>query len=316
MTEHPTVVVTDQVFPSTDLEAEALEAIGARLVVADGTLESVARLGADAVALLNTYMPIDGRLLDAVPNCKIVARYGIGVDNVDIAAAEQRGVVVTNVPDYSVEEVATQTLAMLLAAHRRLVPAHEKVMAGGWGLDGLRPISRFSTLTVGLVGFGRIGRALASYLRPLGCRLLVSDPFLKSAEPGTELVELDELLQAADIVSMHAPLTEQTRGMIDARRIAAMRTGAILVNTSRGGLVVLDDVVTALREGKLAAAALDVFESEPLDVEAIGRVPGLIATPHMAYYSEDSLQESQRKAVTQVIKVLSGQQPDYPVTAR
>lgn len=307
------VVVTDQVFPSIAIEQEILAGIGAVLEVADGTRDGVLRVAADADALLNTYLPVDQAMLKSVPNCRIVARYGIGVDNVDVGAAAERGITVTNVPDYSVEEVAAHALALMLALLRRLPAADALVRSGGWGLDGLRPIRRLSTLTFGLVGYGRIARRVAASITALGGRILVADPFVTSVGDGAELVSLDDLFARSDVVSIHAPATPDTRGMCDAVRISRMRPGAILVNTSRGPLVVLDDVVAALREGRLGGAALDVFVPEPPDVASLADVPNLLLTPHMAYYSEESIEESQRKAATQVVKVLRGEPPDYPV---
>ena len=310
-----TVVVTDQVFPSVETEVRLLAGIGAELLVADGTAAGVAAVAAGADALLNTYLPVTDELLARVPGCKIVARYGIGVDNVDLAAAQRRGVVVTNVPDYSVEEVAVHTLGLLLSLVRRLADAAGLVAGGGWGLDGLRPIRRMSSLRVGLVGFGRIARLLASYLAALGCQVVVHDPFVTPRPGIPPLVTLEELLAGCDAVSLHAPLTPATRGMVGAAELAAMKPGAVLVNTARGPLVDVDALVAALRAGQIRAAALDVLDAEP---PAPGRIPhdlpNLLVTPHMAYYSEESIAESQRKAVTQVIKVLTGGEPDYPVT--
>jgi D-3-phosphoglycerate dehydrogenase len=317
MTTRPgfTVVVTDQVFPSVETEARLLAGIGAELLVADGTAAGVAAVAAGADALLNTYLPVTDELLAQVPGCKIVARYGIGVDNVDLAAAQRRGVVVTNVPDYSVEEVAVHTLGLLLSLVRRLADAARLVAGGGWGLDGLRPIRRMSGLRVGLVGFGRIARLLASYLAALGCQVVVHDPFVTPGPGIPPLVTLAELLAECDAVSLHAPLTPATRGLIGAAELAAMKPGAVLVNTARGPLVDVDALVAALRAGQIRAAALDVLDAEP---PAPGRIPhdlpNLLVTPHMAYYSEESIAESQRKAATQVIKVLTGGEPDYPVT--
>ena len=308
------VVVTDQVFPSIDTETQLLATIGARIEVADGTADGVARLGGDADALLNTYLPITDQLLGRLPACKIVARYGIGTDNVDVAAAARRGVVVTNVPDYSVEEVAVHTLCLMLALTRRLPEASRLVAGGGWGLDGLRPIRRLSTQQAGLVGFGRIARCLAGYLTALGCAVVAHDPFLQP-EPGLPpLLTLPELLSRCDVVSLHTPLTPRTRGLIGAAELAMMKPSAMLINTARGGLVDVDAVIEALWVGQIRAAALDVLDTEP---PVAGRLPGnlqgLLVTPHMAYYSEESLAESQRKAATQIIKVLTGGQPDYPV---
>lgn len=307
------VVVSDQVFPDVDLEREILAGIDAELVVADGTTDGLAALGGDADGILNTYLPIDAAIVARLPRCRIIARYGIGVDNIDVAAAAKAGITVTNVPDYSVEEVAAHTLALILAVVRRLSAADRKVRDGGWGLDGLRPIRRVSELAFGLVGFGRIGQKVAGGIGALGARVVVHDPYLSARPDLPPLVGLDELVSTSDVISVHAPLTPETRGLFDAPRIASMRPGSMLVNTSRGGLVVLDAVLEALRSGQLAGAGLDVFEQEPLDASRLADVPNLLVTPHMAYYSEQSIVESQRKAATQVVKVLTGEAPDYPI---
>ncbi len=263
MSQNFTVVVTDQVFPSIDTETQLLAAVGARIEVADGTPEGVARIGGEADALLNTYMPITAQLLDSLPACKIVARYGIGVDNVDLAAAAARGVVVTNVPDYSVEEVAVHTLGLLLALARRLPEASRLVASGGWGLDGLRPIRRLSTQQAGLVGFGRIARRLAGYLTALGCGVVAHDPFVQPGPGLPPLLPLPELLRGCDMVSLHVPLTPETKGLIGAAELAVMKPSAVLINTARGGLVNVNAVIEALRAGRIRAAALDVLDTEP-----------------------------------------------------
>ena len=308
------VVVTDQVFPDVEVERALLAEIDATLEVADGTLPDALARGRDADALLNTYLPLGADAFAKLDRCRIVARYGIGVDNIDTRAASDAGIVVTNVPDYCVEEVATHALALLLALLRRVPQADAHVRTGGWGLDGLRPLTRLSELTVGLIGFGRIARRLGESLRTLGCRLIVHDPFLTPSEDMPPLVSLDELLRSADAVSLHAPLTEGTRGMIDARALELMPEHAVLVNTSRGPLVVFEDLAAALHEGRLRAAGLDVLPTEPPEPGTLDGVPNLLVTPHMAYYSEQAVRESQRKAATQIIKVLTGGEPDYAVT--
>lgn len=307
------VVVSDQVFPSVDLERGILAEIDADLVVASGDRDQVLEIARDADAILNTYLPFDAEAIGRLERCKIIARYGIGVDNIDLEAAKRAGIVVTNVPDYCVEEVAVHGLALILGLARRVVQADHLVRAGGWSIDSLRPIHRLSTLTVGLFGFGKIARRLAQGLEALGAHLLVHDPYVQPAPGIPPLVEFEELLARSDILSIHAPLTPETRGVIDARALATMKPTAYLVNTSRGPLVVLDDLLDALRRGTIAGAALDVFEHEPLDPKRIEDVPNLIATPHMAYYSEEALEESQRKAATQIVKVLTGRKPDYQV---
>ena len=307
------VVVSDQVFPSVEIERELLAEIDAELQVASGGVDEVLELAEDADAILNTYLPWSAGSIGRLQKCRIIARYGIGFDNVDLAAARDAGIVVTNVPDYSVEEVATHALALILAALRKVVAADRSVRSGEWSVDHFRPIHRLSTLTVGLVGYGRIARKIAAPLEALGASIVAHDPYL---QPGPELPPLhtlDEVLEMADIVSLHLPLTDETRGIIGVAALANVKEGAILVNTSRGPLVDLTALGVALRSGRLTAAALDVFDIEPVDPTRIQDIPNLIATPHMAYYSEEALQESQRKAATQVIKVLTGEQPDYQV---
>lgn len=307
------VVVSDQVFPTVDLERSLLSTIGADLIVASGGVEEVLEVARDADAILNTYLPWSSESINRLENCKIIARYGIGFDNVDLKAAADSGIVVTNVPDYSVEEVATHALALILACLRKVVPADAAVRSGNWSVDNFRPIRRLSTLTVGLVGFGRIARQIAAPLEALGANILAHDPYLESGPGLPPLLGLDELLATADIVSLHLPLTEETRGMIGSDELKAMRPEAILVNTSRGPLVDLDALTKALEEGVIAGAGLDVFDVEPLDPARVEGVPNLTVTPHLAYYSEEALEESQRKAATQVIKVLTGEEPDYRV---
>jgi D-3-phosphoglycerate dehydrogenase len=309
-----TVVLTDQVFPDVHLERSMLAEIDAELVIPIGDHAMVIAAAAEADAVLTTYLPIDAGDIARLLRPKIIARYGIGVDNIDVAAARAAGIVVTNVPDYSVEEVAIHTLALMLAAVRRLPKAMEAARSGRWSLDGLRPIGRFSETTVGIVGLGRIGRRVAALLEPFGARLVGYDPYATGAPDGIErLQSLHDVLTVADIVTLHLPVTDATRGMIGAAELARMRRGAFLVNTSRGALVQTAALVDAIRDGGLGGAALDVLEQEAADAPAFAGLANVILTPHMAYYSESALRESQRKATTQIIKVLRGETPDYPV---
>jgi D-3-phosphoglycerate dehydrogenase / 2-oxoglutarate reductase len=197
---------------------------------------------------------------------------------------------------------------------RRLPAGHAHVTGGGWGIAPLRPLRRLSSMTAGVVGYGRIGRIVAGHLRALGMAVVAHDPYASAAD--TDMRELDDLLAVADLVTLHCPLTSSTRGLIGEARLARMKPGAVLVNTSRGPLVERAALVRALNEGHLAGAGLDVFEQEPPDGQALRDVPGLLVTPHVAFYSEEAVAESQRKAATQVAKVLTGEPPDYPVVPR
>lgn len=307
------VVVSDQVFPSVEIERGLLAEIDAELSVASGDIESVLAVAADADAVLNTYLPWTADSIGRLEKCRIIARYGIGFDNVDLQAAADAGIVVTNVPDYSVEEVATHALALILASLRKVVGANDAIRTGTWSIDNFRPIRRLSTLTVGLVGYGRIARRIAAPLQALGADIIAHDPYLQKGSDLPPLLELDTVLGRSDIVSLHLPLTDETRGIIGTEALARMKPGSILINTSRGPLVDLDALTAALKEGTIGAAGLDVFDVEPLDPARVQGVPNVIVTPHMAYYSEEALEESQRKAATQVIKVLTGETPDYQV---
>ena len=188
-----------------------------------------------ADALLNTYFVLDRPAIKQLERCRIIARYGIGVDNVDLGAAAEQAIVVTNVPDYCIEEVASQALGLVLALVRKLKAGDLLVQGGGWGANKLGEVRRMSTLTVGLVGYGRIARRLAQLLAPFECAVIVADPYVADAGPGGQLVTVAELLARSDVVSLHCPLTDETRGMIDASAIASMRDGAVLVNVAAWG---------------------------------------------------------------------------------
>jgi D-3-phosphoglycerate dehydrogenase / 2-oxoglutarate reductase len=307
------VVVTDPLVPSVEAERQIIEAAGGELEVAGGDDAAVINAVRDADALLNTYFPLGAEVIEQLGRCQIVARYGIGVDNVDLTAASRKGIAVTNVPDYCVEEVAAHALALALGLVRRIKPADALVTAGSWGADKLGAVHRFSTRTVGLVGYGRIARRLSELLAPFGCEVLVADPYVSAVSNGCRLVGLEELLEASDIVSLHCPLTDETRNMMNAPMIARMRDGAVLINVARGGLVVTPDVLAALRAGKLSGAGLDTFDREPPDPAALAGISNLITTPHSGYYSVEAVDESKRKAATQIAKLFRGEPLDYRV---
>ena len=308
------VVMTSKLYPTVDVERRMLEKIDAHLEIASGERSDIERLAHDADALLTHFAAIDRDLISRLTRCKVIARYGIGVDCIDLEAAAERGIVVTNVPDYCVEEVATHTLACLLCLQRNILNGDRVVRNGGWAITGQPRLRRLSTMTVGIVGMGRIGRLVASKLAALGCSIVAYDPYVSGSVGGLELLPLDDVLRTADALLMHVPLTGETRAMIGAPQFELMKRDCVIVNTSRGGLVVQDDLFDALRAGRIAGAALDVFESEPVDGRALADVPNLLMTPHIAYLSEEATEESQRKAAAQVVAVLTGGQPEYALS--
>lgn len=313
-----TVLVTDYVFPSLDIERAVLQAAGAQLVAMQARSESeLAEAVGSADGLLVCYAPVTRRVIERAKRCRVIARYGIGVDNVDVTAATERGIVVTNVPDYCIEEVSDHALALLLACARKVALLDRGVRAGRWEARDAVPIRRLRGQVLGLVGFGKIPRLLAAKARALGLTVLAYDPYVDAGaceEHGARKVELGALLAQADFVSVHAPLTPQTRGLIGEAELRRMKPTAYLINTARGPIVHEAALLRALEEGWIAGAALDVLEHEPPPADhPLLQAPRVILTPHVAFYSEESLQELQRKAAEEVARVLTGQPPRYPV---
>ena len=307
-----TVVVTDQVFPDVEVERQLIEAAGGTLKVASGTREEVLAIAQNADALLNTYFAMDADAINSLGQCRIIARYGIGVDNVDQEAAKAAGIAVTNVPDYCVEEVAAHTLSLMLALLRKLPQGDALVRSGEWGSAHMGEIHRISTLTIGLLGYGRIGRTVANIMMAMGATVNVYDPYVKEIEQGN-LVDLETLFKASDVLSVHCPSTPETNGIINAQTLGTMKSTAIVVNTSRGPIIKLADLAEALKNGTIAAAGLDVFETEPPSMDVLSGVPNLLMTPHSAFLSVEALNESQRKAATQILKALAGEPLDYRI---
>jgi D-3-phosphoglycerate dehydrogenase / 2-oxoglutarate reductase len=257
------------------------------------------------------------RVIEKLKRCKIIARYGIGVDNVDLAAATKAKILVTNVPDYCIDEVSDHALALLLALARRLTAADGAVKAGGWDVVAHAGIRRLRGQTLGLLGFGKIAKALASKVEPLGMKVLVYDPYLDPAliaQHGVEAVSLDRLLAEADTVSIHVPLSPETRNIVGKRELARMKPTAFLINTSRGGIVDEQVIAVALKEGRLGGAALDVLSVEPPPADhPLRQAPNVILTPHLAFYSRESVIELQTKAAEEVARALKGEPPRCPV---
>ena len=265
----------------------------------------------DADAILDIYAPITPRILDALPKCKVLVRFGIGYDVFDVDYATEKGIYVCNVPDYCTEEVATHTVALLLDVSRKVSFYNTNVKNGRWVHTDGYPMHRLSTQTVGFAGFGKIARMAASYLAPFGCQLIAYDPYLPEAAFaafGTERVTLEELYARSDILSLHTPLSQATRHMINKDAIAKMKDGVLLVNTSRGPLICEDDLLEAVNQGKVAGAALDVVEFEPIHEKNYrlfdsGRI---VVTPHAAFSSDASSAELLAKVAETACSVLTG----------
>jgi D-3-phosphoglycerate dehydrogenase len=315
------VVVTDHVFADLDTERDILHEEGHELVFesAARSTEEVVAAAAGADAVLNCYAPMPAEVIGALERCRIIARYGIGLDTIDVPAATARGILVTNVPDYCIDEVSDHALALILALTRGVVRLDRSVRDGAWNPMVARPLHRNRGRTLGLVGFGRIARRLAEKAAAVGFEILATDPYVPDdaiASTGAGPRNLEELLAAADVVSVHAPLTEESRHLIGAPELASMHPGALLVNTSRGPLVDARAVLEALEAGHLGGAALDVLETEPPapDDPLLSR-PDVIVTPHASFYSEESMAEQQRKAAEQVVAALAGEVPIYAVNA-
>jgi D-3-phosphoglycerate dehydrogenase len=315
------VAVTDHVFTNLDQERAILAAEGHELRfdrnAADVAEVAAAVAGADAV--LNCYAPMPAAVIEGLDGAKIIARYGIGLDTIDLDAATARGIVVTNVPDYCIDEVSDHTLALILALSRGIALLDRRVRGGSWTPMDARPLHRTRGRVLGLVGFGRIAKAVAAKATALGFDVIASDPFLDDdaiRDAGAEPASFDDVLARADVVSLHAPLTPESHHMIGADQLASMRPGAMLVNASRGGLVDSDAVRRALADDRLGGVALDVLEHEPPDADDPLLHDGrAIVTPHAAFYSEESLAELQRKAAEQVVAALAGAVPPYAVNA-
>jgi D-3-phosphoglycerate dehydrogenase / 2-oxoglutarate reductase len=318
MAERLRVIVTDWDFPNLEPERQVVEAAGMELVPAQSKSESELIASCRmADGLLVEYAHMTRPVLAALERCRVLVRYGVGYDAVDVPAATERGIWVCNVPDYSLDEVSTHALTLLLALARKLVTLNRAVHNGTWNVQVAKPIHRLAGQTVGVVGFGRIGSGFGRKAAALGCRVLAYDPYLSAAqiaERGGQPVELEALLRDADFVSLHVPLTPETRHLIDERALALMKPTAFVINTARGPLVDHLALARALQAGLIAGAGLDVTEPEPIpaDHPLIGQ-PNCLLTPHAAYYSEESVVDLQSLAAQEAVRVLRDGDPKNPL---
>jgi D-3-phosphoglycerate dehydrogenase len=316
----PVIAVTDSVFPSLDPAKAALARLNPTYRMAKSVnADDIVAVARDADAVLVTYAKLTREVLAQFTRCKAIGRFGLGVDNIDLVAAKEKGMAVNYVPDYCIREVSDHAMALLLALIRKIPLSNKLVQSGRWEMPAVVPIRRIEGTVLGLVGFGHIPRLVAPKAQAFGIRVIASDPYAKPEvfrTAGVESVDFDTLLQSSDYVSVHAPLLPATRGMMNAAAFAKMKKGAYIVNTARGPLIDEPALIAALDSGQIGGAGLDVVASEPLakDSPLLGR-DNVIISPHTAFYSIEALNELQTKCATDVARVLSGEKAVYPISA-
>ena len=307
------VLVTDYTFGELIVETAVLAPLGVTPIGAQcKTPADLLELVRDADYVITQFAPINREVIEAMQQSRIIVRYGIGVDNVDLEAAQERGIPVCNVPDYCIDEVADHTLAFILAATRQVVANCNGVRAGRWKLA--TELSRMQTLrdlTVGIVGLGRIGKEVVARLRPFKCRLLVHDPLVTGPAVeslGATAVSLDELYAQSDVITLHCPSTADTRALVSAATLQKMKRGVILVNLARGNLIVSGDLCAALASGQVGAAALDVFDPEPIPNDnPILKMENVIVAPHIASTSVRAVRTLRETAAQLVARRIRGE---------
>jgi len=312
------VVITDYYYPTLEQEKKVFKNTDIQIYDCNGkckTENDVIKYARDADAIITQFVRITKHILDNLLYCKIIVRYAVGLDTIDIEAATEKRIMIANVPDANINEVAEHTLALTLAILRKVKLMDLEAHRGIWSYEGAVPIYRVSKLTLGLIGFGKIGRIVAHKSTALGFKKVqVFDPYFKEIDryPNFEFVPLENLLSTSDIISIHVPLTEETRDLINAETIELMKNGSYIINTSRGSIIREKDLIEALDNKKVAGACLDVLEDERnvRDSPLLG-YENVIITPHMAWYSTDSIKEVQRKAAEQVKQALLEGRPNY-----
>lgn len=311
------VLLTGTVLPNSAVEKEIVEDAGGSLTTIDVSSKTeLIEAATDQVGIMTIETEIDEAVMDAFPNLEFISVHGIGVDMVDLDAATERGIPVFNTPHYCLEEVATHTLSLILACQRRVCQFNSDIKAGGWDYESEGPIRRLSSKTVGVVGCGDIGLEVVQRLDGFDVDILGYDPYVSEAElrdHGIEKADFETLCERSDIVTVHTPLTDSTRQLLDASAFESMGEGVILVNAARGEIVDQDALYEAVESGTVAYAGLDVLEEEPPEDDRLLQFDNVVITPHAAWYSEDALAELQRQAGENVAAFIRGERPDYVV---
>ncbi|NOU96592.1 C-terminal binding protein [Paenibacillus sp. LMG 31456] len=315
------VVITDYEYKSLQIEQDVLDQLDIEFITSAQckTEEEVIELARDADAILNQYAPITEKVIQNLNNCKVISRYGVGVNTIDLDAATRKGIVVANCTDYCIDEVADHALALLLASTRKVSLLDAYIKRGVWEYKRAIPIYRLREKVLGLVGFGKIPQNLSLKAKALGLQVKAYDPFITSeiaSKYEVELVDLDTLCRTSDFISVHVPLTPKTQGLISTKQFSEMKREAIIINTSRGPLIDEQAMITALQSSRIAGAALDVLEHEPIKSDnPLLEMEQVILNPHVAWYSEESERELKGKVAQNIVDVLSGFYPRYLANA-
>ena len=313
------IVMTDDRHKTYEEEKKVLNAIDAELIIANcNTAGDVLEVSKDADGILVNLAPMPAEIIEQLKNCKVISRYGVGYDNVDVAACTKKRIYLTNVPDYCAEEVSDQALALLMACARKVARRDAQVRAGKWNIGKSDPIYRIAGKTISLLGFGTIARCMFRKIKGLEfSRIMIYDPFIDGEtirSMGGEKVDWEEALSKADFISVHMPLNDKTRGIINSAAFAIMKPTAIIINTSRGPVIDERALIDALTTGRINSAGLDVHTKEPLDKESpFMKIENCVLTDHAGWYSEEAMSELKRKAAENVRDVLLNGKPKYPV---
>ncbi len=311
----PKALLTDYAWPDLEIERRILGEAGVELVVAEKKdPASLAQLARDCDAILTNWVRVPAEVIEAATRCRIICRLGIGLDNIDVATATRLGIPVTNVPDYCLIEVAEHALALMFALGRKAAWYHDATKRGRYALQEGPTLRRMEGQTLGIVGLGNIGRKFAEKALGVGLRVIATSRSRRDVPPRVEIVELDDLLARSDYVSLHLPMTPETKHLINAKRLAQMKPAAYLINTARGGLVDAHALAAVLAENRLAGAALDVQDPEPPDLtQSPYNDPRVIVTPHAAFVSEESLANLRERVARQVVDRLQDRRPENVV---
>jgi D-3-phosphoglycerate dehydrogenase len=316
--KQPKVVITDCDHSSVEIEKEILSEIKPEFILAQcNTEDEIIEAAKDADGIINQYAPITRRVIESLKKCKVIARYGVGVDNIDVEAASDHKIIVVNVPDYCIDEVSTHAMALILTCARGITLLDNKIREKRWDFALAKPLFRTKGKTLGLFGLGQIARAVAQKASGFGFKVIAYDPYVSKVDKNIKLVEFFVLLSDSDFVSIHAPLTDKTRHSFGENELKAMKKTAYLVNTARGSIINEEALYKALKRRWIAGAALDVMEKEPPDWgNPLLKLENLVISPHISFYSEESYVELKTKVAEAICSVLRGELPRTMVNSK